>query len=385
MNLPTLNANAPNPAEINRRDFFKSGAAVATVALVPGVTLTAFGGEAAANANAGSRWGLLIDVNKCASGCTDCVTACSQENGWEDTAHPETDAQWIRKVDLKDPDSGLEISLPVMCQHCEDAPCIDVCPTGASFKRADGIVLVDKHTCISCRFCMMACPYQARSFVHEPLEDQKSHAPRGKGTVESCTLCVHRIDEGGIPACVEACNAIGHGAMVFGDLKDPDSEIAKMLASYPSTALRDDLHLNPGVRYRNLYGPRPVMEQTIYREMKLTPQVWQVAALLGAFIAAAIWAVLFIEHHGHIVTGMNKHVVWGLPHVFAIFLIVAASGALNVASTASVFGKTAYKPMARLSGLLALALLAGGLAAALRAGGRSVQCFKKGPDYRAPL
>jgi [DsrC]-trisulfide reductase subunit P len=104
------------------------------------------------------------------------------------------------------------------------------------------------------------------------------------------------------------------------------------------------------------------MERTIYREMKLTPQVWQLAVLLGAFIAAAGGAVLYIEKYGHIATGMNNQIVWGLPHVFAIFLIVAASGALNVASIASVFGKTAYKPMARLSGLLAIALLAGGLA-----------------------
>ncbi len=104
------------------------------------------------------------------------------------------------------------------------------------------------------------------------------------------------------------------------------------------------------------------MERTIYREMKLTPQVWALGALLGAFIAAAAGSVLYVEHYGHIVTGMDNQIVWGLPHVFAIFLIVAASGALNVASIASVFGKTPYKPMARLSGLLAIALLAGGLA-----------------------
>ena len=104
------------------------------------------------------------------------------------------------------------------------------------------------------------------------------------------------------------------------------------------------------------------MAATTYQEVKLTPQIWMLGALMGAFIAAAAWAVWIVEHHGHIVTGMNNQTVWGLPHVFAIFLIVAASGALNVASIASVFGKTAYKPMARLSGLLALALLAGGLA-----------------------
>ena len=104
------------------------------------------------------------------------------------------------------------------------------------------------------------------------------------------------------------------------------------------------------------------MERIIYRELKSTPKVWGLLALLGAFIAAAGAVVLYIEHHGHIVTGMDNQIVWGLPHVFAIFLIVAASGALNVASIGSVFGKVAYKPMARLSALLAIALLVGGLA-----------------------
>ena len=104
------------------------------------------------------------------------------------------------------------------------------------------------------------------------------------------------------------------------------------------------------------------MERTIYREIPATRQLLQVGALLVAFILAAAGSVLYIEHHGHIVTGMNNQIVWGLPHVFAIFLIVAASGALNVASIASVFGQVPYKPMARLSGLLAMSLLAGGLA-----------------------
>ncbi|MFC3117395.1 sulfate reduction electron transfer complex DsrMKJOP subunit DsrO [Jhaorihella thermophila] len=240
-------------AEINRRDFLRSGAAVATATLAPGVTLIAFGGsEAQARADAGKRWGLLIDVNRCDPDCDACVRACQTENGWKDDGNPSTDAQWIRKVTLKHKATGREVSMPVMCQHCEEPPCVDVCPTGASFKRADGIVLVDKHICIGCRYCMMACPFKARSFVHEPLVNQSENAPRGMGTVESCTLCVHRVDAGGTPACVEACAATGKGAIIFGDLKDPDSEISKRLADYPSVALRPDLELNPGVRYSNI-------------------------------------------------------------------------------------------------------------------------------------
>ncbi len=246
--------DASEKPDLKRRDFLRSGAAVAVITLAPGVTLTAFGGsEAEAGAaDAGKRWGLLVDASRCDPDCNACVTACSEENGWEDTGKPETDAQWIRKVTLKDKATGRESSLPVMCQHCEEPPCVDVCPTGASFKRADGIVLVDKHICIGCRYCMMACPYKARSFIHEPIVNQKSWAPRGKGTVESCTLCVHRVDTGRIPACVEACAATGNNAIIFGDLKDPESEISKRLAEYPSLALRADLDLNPGVRYTNL-------------------------------------------------------------------------------------------------------------------------------------
>jgi len=99
---------------------------------------------------------------------------------------------------------------------------------------------------------MMACPYKARSIVHEEVEDQKPHTPRGKGTVEGCTLCVHRVDAGGQPACVEACGKTGGKAMLFGDLKDPGSEISQRVARYATQQIRPDLGLDPGVRYQNL-------------------------------------------------------------------------------------------------------------------------------------
>ncbi len=203
-------------------------------------------------ATAAVRWGMLIDTSRCASNCTSCVDACSHENGLEGFGRPLTDAQWIRKVELTDRQTGIRQSLPMLCQHCEHPPCVDVCPTGASFRREDGIVLVNKHTCIGCRYCMMACPYKARSFVHEPLENQKPWAPRGKGTVESCTFCVHRVDRGVDPACVQSCNAAGHGAMVFGDMNDPQSEISRRAREVPSVQLRADLDLNTGVRYESL-------------------------------------------------------------------------------------------------------------------------------------
>jgi len=250
---------APEEFDPSRRSFLGSAAAAAGVALAPGVFLYGVGAANPADArgldeaaSGNVRWGILIDLNRCDSGCTECVTACSKENGLQGHGRPATDAQWIRKVDVRDPATGHSQSLPMMCQHCADPPCVDVCPTGASFKRADGIVLVDKHTCIGCRYCMSACPYKARSFVHEALEDQKAHAPRGKGTVESCTMCVHRIDDDRQPACVEACNDTGGGAMLFGDLNDPESEISKRVAKYATQQIRSDLGLDPGVRYQGL-------------------------------------------------------------------------------------------------------------------------------------
>ena len=247
-----------------RRKFLGLAAAgMAGVVLAPGIHLIEVAQAAnpattpAANPAATGpvtskvRWGLLIDTTQCKSGCTDCVSACNTENGLSGKTGP-TDAQWIRKIEIKEIKTGRTASLPVMCQHCAEPPCVDVCPTGASFKRADGIVLVDRHTCIGCRYCMMACPYKARSFVHEPTTGQRPEVPRGKGCVESCTLCVHRIDRGGIPACVEACAATDRQAILFGNLNDPASEIAKRVASYATTAVRPDLRLDPGVRYVGL-------------------------------------------------------------------------------------------------------------------------------------
>ena len=141
----------------DRRALLKSAVGLATTTIAPGVTLYAFGvAEVGAKpadqaVTSAKRWGLLIDINKCPPGCDKCVTACSEENGWKSSGHPETDAQWIRKVTLRDPRTGVKREAPAMCQHCASPPCVDVCPTGASFKRADGIVLVDKHICIGCR------------------------------------------------------------------------------------------------------------------------------------------------------------------------------------------------------------------------------------------
>jgi tetrathionate reductase subunit B len=246
-----------------RREFVSvaSKAAAAATMVAPGVFLHAMA-QAAPRAEAVTdkvRYGMLIDTSKCANGCSDCVDACDRENGLDQLLKPEGASdelwaeqkpRWIRQVKVKDNLSGKVTDMPLMCQHCEHPPCVDVCPTGASFRRKDGIVMVDRHTCIGCRYCMMACPYKARSFIHENVQFKTTEAPRGKGCVESCTFCVHRLDNGQeTTACQDACE---HNAIVFGDLKDPDSAVSKALAETSSTQLRADLKLNTGVRYTGI-------------------------------------------------------------------------------------------------------------------------------------
>ena len=250
------------PTNQGRRAFLAGATGAAAVAAAAPALLLQGETEAAPRDTAVTddvRYGMFIDNSKCADGCNACVVACEEENGLDMLLKPEgaSEAQWsmqrprwIRSVKLRNNLSGRVTTLPMLCLHCEHPPCVDVCPTGASFRRADGIVLVDRHTCIGCRYCMMACPYNARSFIHENIQFRSTAAPRGKGCVESCTLCVHRRDAGGTTtACQDACV---HDAIVFGDLKDPDSAVAKAMASRPTVEIRADLKLNTGVRYTDV-------------------------------------------------------------------------------------------------------------------------------------
>jgi tetrathionate reductase subunit B len=245
----------------SRRAFLGAAAGVAAVTVAPGVIVHNLA-QAKPRSEAVSsdvRWAMLIDTNKCAQGCNACVEACDEENGLTQTPRhegqsPEAYAMqrptWMRKVSLKDNLSGKVSTLPMLCQHCEFPPCVDVCPTGASFKRDDGIVMVDRHDCIGCRYCMMACPYQARSFIHEAVELKPTRAPRGKGCVESCNFCVHRLDNGETTtACQDACSKDGHAAIVFGDIGNPESEVSKAMKAQANRQIRADLELNTGVRY----------------------------------------------------------------------------------------------------------------------------------------
>ena len=155
---------------------------------------------------------IVVNLDRC-TGCFGCEVACKMENG------VALGARWSKVFTVgpvgEYPDM-TRYALPTMCQQCENAPCVSVCPTGASYRDGNDVVLVDKEKCIGCKYCMMACPYGVRSWnVAESV-------------VEKCTLCAHLTKNGELPLCVRTCSA---GARFFGDLDDPSSDAAKALAA----------------------------------------------------------------------------------------------------------------------------------------------------------
>ncbi len=162
------------------------------------------------------RYGMVIDLRTCI-GCFSCITACSQENtralGAEVKLGARTD---ITPLEVgKQPSTAL-IFYHKICRHCDDPPCVHVCPTGASYRTEEGVVLIDYDLCIGCKYCIVACPFNAR-YVHE-----------GLGAPDKCTFCYHRVKQGLEPACVEACPTFSR---IFGDLDDPESEVSKLAVS----------------------------------------------------------------------------------------------------------------------------------------------------------
>ncbi len=204
----------------------------------------------------GKKWGMVIDLNRCREGCTKCLDACREENNVAFFDDDRWDIHWIRKVKIepKSHKEATEKSVLLLCNHCEHPPCAQVCPVQATYKRHDGIVIVDHHRCIGCRYCMIACPYNARMFNFKDNEHytNKDRPKRSHGVAESCTFCAHRLDLGQPPACVEACAAEGTGAIKFGDLNDPDSEVSQIIAKNPVKRIRDDLGTEPKVYYLGL-------------------------------------------------------------------------------------------------------------------------------------
>jgi phenylacetyl-CoA:acceptor oxidoreductase 27-kDa subunit len=192
-----------------------------------------------------TRWAMVADLRRCV-GCQTCTAACKQAN---DTP---PGVQWRRVLDVEVgeyPDVRRSF-VPVGCMHCDDPPCMHVCPTTATRKRADGIVTIDYDLCIGCAYCAVACPYQAR---YKSDADEKR-----AGVATKCTFCVERIDTGlarglkpgvdpeATPACANACIA---GALHFGNLADPQSNVASLLAENQHFRMHEELGTGPGFYY----------------------------------------------------------------------------------------------------------------------------------------
>ena len=245
---------------MDRRKFLKrSGAALAGtsgVLQIPVLTSCSsnYTEVRAASSIADRKWGMVIDLNRCSLECTACTEACRNENNVAFHDDERWDIHWIRKVKVKDPERSTVKSVPLLCNHCDKPPCAQVCPVQATYKREDGIVVVDHHRCIGCRYCMIACPYNARYFNYKENPDwpNKDYPKRSHGVVESCNFCAHLVDQGKKPACVEACENAGHGAITFGNLKNSKSDISRLIASKPFKRIREDLGTEPKVYYLGL-------------------------------------------------------------------------------------------------------------------------------------
>jgi Fe-S-cluster-containing dehydrogenase component len=200
-----------------------------------------------------ARYGIIVDLNKC-TGCMTCVLACKQEN----LTGPGV--FWNKILEIENETFDYIAYVRNACMHCDNPPCVDACPSKAIYKRPDGIVLIDQNKCNGKRDCIEACPYGVISvnpdrdyFPGNKLPFEKSPADfrvQLPGKASKCTLCVHRIDEGKLPVCVEACQS---EALIFGDLDDPNSAISKK--RWESTQLLAEQGTNPKVSYiapRNL-------------------------------------------------------------------------------------------------------------------------------------
>ncbi|MBQ3060608.1 MAG: 4Fe-4S dicluster domain-containing protein [Desulfovibrio sp.] len=209
------------------------------------------------------RWAMVIDTRKF-SGPDDykpLIEACHKVHNVPAVPGDKNIKWfWLDKYQHVFPDDmnphlnekSKQASYPLLCNHCTNPPCVRVCPTQATYKMEDGIVAMDYHRCIGCRFCMAGCPYGARSFNFvDPRKFLPAEAPnpayptRMIGVVEKCTFCAERLAEGKMPACVEASG----GKILFGDLEDPNSTVRQALAANFSIRRKPNLGTQPGVYY----------------------------------------------------------------------------------------------------------------------------------------
>jgi dimethyl sulfoxide reductase iron-sulfur subunit len=197
------------------------------------------------------RYGMVIDLQKCV-GCNSCTIACRAEQGTPAGIHFHK----VVKYEAGTYPNAKMKFLPMPCMHCQDPPCLKVCPSGATYLDDQGLVLIDPTRCIGCRACMVACPYDARQFVWDlrsyfagqlptPFEQAK-HKNFEKGLVVKCNFCTHRLGKNRKPACVETCPAL---ARTFGDLDDPQSEVSRLIVLHRGAPFRAELGTEPSVYY----------------------------------------------------------------------------------------------------------------------------------------
>jgi len=238
---------------VPRRQFLEMavGATVGVAALasIPSSSIQFPKQEAYAQASTVKDWAMVVDLRRCI-GCQACFAACKSENG----VPLGIEYTWVETHEQgKYPNTRLTF-LPRLCNHCHHPPCVQVCPVFATYKREDGVVMQDVNKCIGCRYCMGACPYGVRSFIwQEPRgawpEMWKGKAEATQGFVVKCHGCYHRIEKGLKPACAEAC--VG-GARIWGDLRDPNSEVRKIVDTLPTQTLKSYLGARPMVFYIGL-------------------------------------------------------------------------------------------------------------------------------------
>ena len=182
------------------------------------------------------RYAMLVDLRRCI-GCQACTVSCAIENQTPQGEFRTLVNQY--QVQIESQQSVTNVLLPRLCNHCDNPPCVPVCPVQATFQREDGIVVVDNTRCVGCAYCVQACPYDARFINHETQ------------TADKCTFCVHRLEAGLLPACVESC--VG-GARIIGDIKDPHSRISQMLHEHHDTikVLKPESGTSPHVFYLGL-------------------------------------------------------------------------------------------------------------------------------------
>lgn len=212
----------------------------------------------------GNRWAMVVDLGACGEheGCRECVKACHEAHNVPDWGNPKDEVKWIWKEPFHQAFHEREMEhlgeqfrerpALLLCNHCDNPPCVKVCPTKATWKREkDGVVMIDWHRCIGCRYCVVGCPYGARSFnwrdPRQKIDSINTDYPtRQRGVAEKCTLCVERLAVGLIPACVEACP---HGALTFGDLEDPSSPVRELLDERFAIRRKPELGTHPQVYY----------------------------------------------------------------------------------------------------------------------------------------